>query len=312
MTHTAAAIRSEPGVTRDVTSPVAEDGPRHGLSGTRFFWACVLSAVGIATAFAAWSDIFNLASRDEEASHIFLVPFVVVWLVWVRQKRLRVATPTNNWVGTVLVALGWMALYFGEVRLWQSVWHLGAILIAVGCFVSVMGFPVVRLFLPAFVVLVFLIPVPGRVRQQIAIPMQNATAQLTEGICEVVGIPLTRSGNLLTINGNDIAIAEACNGLRMVFALGLVCYAFAFGNPLRLYARILILVATPIAAIVCNVVRLVPTVYLYGYHPAEVADKFHDISGWVMIFVAFLALMGILRLLKWAMIPIYKFNLAYD
>ena len=29
------------------------------------------------------------------------------------------------------------------------------------------------------------------------------------------------------------AVGEACNGMRLVFALGLVVYAFAFGTPLR-------------------------------------------------------------------------------
>ena len=290
----------------------SDDGPRHGLSMQRFVWAAVLALVGVLVAIEPWSDIYALGSRDEEASHVFLVPFVVAWLVWARRRRLRFATATNQWVGTAMVLAGWLALYFGETKLWQSVWHFGAILIAVGCFITVTGASIIRLFLPAFLVLIFLIPVPGRLRQQIAIPMQNATAHITESMCEVVGIPIVRSGNLLTVNGNDVAIAEACNGLRMVFALSLVCYAFAFGNPLRFYARVLILAATPFAAVACNVIRLVPTVYFYGYHPASVADAFHDISGWVMIFVAFLCLMGILRLLKWAMIPVYKFNLAYD
>jgi exosortase len=165
---------------------------------------------------------------------------------------------------------------------------------------------------PVFLVLLFFIPVPGRVRQRIAIPMQNATAQVTQGVFDLADIPVTRSGNMLKMNGKDVAIAEACNGLRMVFALTLVCYAFAFGNPLRLHARLLILAASPLAAILCNVVRLVPTVYVYGYCSSHMADQFHSLSGWVMLFAAFLILMGILRILRWALIPVYQFTLAYD
>ena len=110
----------------------------------------------------------------------------------------------------------------------------------------------------------------------------------------------------------DVEIAEACNGLRMVFALVLVSFAFAFGMPLKIYARVLVLLATPISAIVCNVFRLVPTVWLYGYYPGAFADQFHTASAWVMLVVAFLMLVGILRLLRWALIPVTQYTLAYD
>ena len=106
-------------------------------------------------------------------------------------------------------------------------------------------------------------------------------------------------------------LAEICVR-RPVFALTLVCYAFAFGNPLRTYARFLVLAASPVAAILCNVMRLIPTVYIYGNSPLSFADNFHSISGWIMLFVAFLLLLGLLRLLRWSLIPVYQFTLAYD
>jgi exosortase len=292
--------------------PPASSTERQGWTLGRAAAAVVITLLGILVGIEAWADIKHLAMRDEEASHVFLVPFVVVWLVWVRRHRLRHIRPAGFWIGPSTVLLGWILLSLGERQLWQSIWHLGAILIAVGCLLTALGRTVLRAFLPAFLVLVFLIPVPGRVRQRIAIPMQNATAQITQDMLSLANIPVERSGNLLQINGVDVAVAEACNGLRMVFALSLVCFAFAFGNPLRPYARILILVATPFAAILCNVVRLVLTVYVYGNYPPETAERFHDISGWIMLFVAFLSLMGILRLLRWALIPVNQFNLAYD
>lgn len=278
----------------------------------RLIGSLLLTTLGVLVGIEAWLDIWHIAGRDEEASHIFLVPLVVAYLVWVRKARWRHIRPTGHWIGPAVVALGWILYDLGDARLWQSVWHLGAIVIAVGCILTALGGQVLRQFMPALLVLVFLIPVPGRVRQSIAIPMQTATARVTESIFTLVDVPVDRSGNLLKINGKDVAIAEACNGLRMVFALTLVCYAFAYGNPLRWYARVLIIVASPLAAIFCNVVRLVPTVYVYGNYSDAIADGFHVVGGWVMLFIAFFLLMGILRLLRWALIPVYQFTLAYD
>ena len=117
---------------------------------------------------------------------------------------------------------------------------------------------------------------------------------------------------MLSINGVDVGIAEACNGLRMVFALVLVSYAFAYGMPLRWYVRLLVVVASPISAILCNLIRMVPTVWLYGFASAKVADIFHMVSGWGMLIIAFMLLYGIIATLRWARVPVSQYVLAHD
>jgi exosortase len=149
------------------------------------------------------------------------------------------------------------------------------------------------------------------VRQEVAIPLQALTARVTHGVLETIGVGSEVSGNVLRINGVDVAIAEACNGMRMVFALVLVSFAFAFGTPLRHRVRVLVLLASPISAIVCNVLRLVPTVWVYGTGAEELGDFLHDIGGWLMLPASFLALVGALRLLRWAQVPVTRFTMVY-
>lgn len=291
-----------------------------------------LMTLGVLATLPAWMDILHIALRDEEASHIFLVPLVAAWLVWVRRARLRLCQPRGTFIGPILIAVGWAVSYWGFRHAIQSFWHGGAVMVVVGCLLSVLGSDVLMRFLPAFAVLVFLVPIPGSLRQSIAIPLQNATAQVTQSLFEVLGVPVERSGNLLSIGGTPVTIAEACNGMRMVFALVLVSYAFSFGEPLRNYVRFLILAACPLSAILCNVIRMLPTLWLYGYgdkvvaffgvQPGEgrtlndlgrsLADTFHDLSGWVMLLIAFLLLMGIIRLMRWALIPVNRYTLAVD
>jgi exosortase len=285
---------------------------RNGWRQWHIVAATFMVLAGIFVTREAWADIFRIAYRSEESSHIFLVPIVFAWLVWVRRGRMRQCRPIGQWVGPLVIALGWFASSFGYNSDMQSVWHAGALLTVIGCLITVTGVQLIWKLMPAFVVLGFLIPVPGAIRQQIAQPLQEYTAIITHTIFQLFGVESARSGNLLQINGVDVGIAEACNGLRMVFALTLVSYAFAFGTPLRPYARVLILAGSPVSAIACNVIRLLPTVWLYGHVDMNIADKFHDISGWVMLFVAFMILMGIIRLLQWALVPVTRFTLAYD
>ena len=282
-------------------------------------WAKGRWAVGIFLAFIgvlltrdAWIDILHIAWRDEESSHIFLVPIAIIWLVRVRRHRLRFCRPNGSYLGPLMVGIGWIISMVGYENGIQYFWHGGAILIAVGCFTGAVGKDVLFRFFPAIVALAFLVPVPGMIRQQIAIPMQTIIAQVTHSLLELMGANIERSGNLLTINGQPVAIAEACNGMRMVFALALVSYTFAFGTPLRWYVRTIILALSPLFAIICNVIRMIPTVWLYGYSPATVADAFHDLGGWAMLFVAFGLLMAIIRLMEWTMVPVHYYNLAKE
>ncbi|QDU70971.1 exosortase/archaeosortase family protein [Mucisphaera calidilacus] len=260
----------------------------------------------------AWQDIFLIAARDEENSHIFLVPFVMFWLVWVRRQRFRFCYPTGQWVGPLIAGLGAFMSWYGYNHAVQASWHVGAVVIAVGAFTSVMGTQVLWRFAPAFVTLLFLVPVPGLIRQEIAIPLQRWTALITTETLTTFGVSVSQSGSVLEINGMQVGIAEACNGMRMVFALLLVSFAFAFGTPLRNSVRVFIVLLSPVSAILCNVVRLSPTVWVYGALGEGAGKLVHDLGGWVMIGVAFFLLLGIKSLLEWALIPVTPYVLARD
>lgn len=277
-------------------------------------WHAVATAAMAACAIAAtsdvWADIFLLARRDEENSHILLVPLVAAWLVWVRRLRLRYCKPKGAGVGVAIAACGWMAMEFGSVCHHQSAWHAGAALIVLGCVISVLGRDALLRFFPVICVLAFLVPLPVAVRQAVALPLQSWTAQTSQIALQSLGVSAERYGNTLQIHGVAVNIVEACNGLRMAFALILVCFAFAFGLPLRNRVRLLVLAASPIAAIVCNVLRIVPTLWVYSSQDRPIGDRFHDVSGWLMLPASFLLLLGIIKALRWAMIPVTRYTLA--
>lgn len=285
---------------------------RNGWTQWHLAVGAALTAVAVAATWSAWVDIWSIALRDPESSQVFLTPFVALWLVWVRRERLRMCHPRGGLIGPALIAFGWLLSSYGYRTAMQSVWHGGALLIVIGAFLTVAGADVLRRFLPAFVVLVFLVPVPGQIRDMIAHPLQTATATATQVVGQVLGMAIERRGNLLEYNGAEVGVAEACNGLRMVFTLLLVSYAFTFGTPLRGYVRALFLAASPLSAVACNVIRLIPTVWVFGHYSSDFAHTFHEVAGWIMVVVAFLLLMGILRLLQWAMVPVKQYTLAYD
>lgn len=288
------------------------------LTAWHLLLASILALLGVLVTWEAWREIFvNYAWRDEEYSHIFIVPFVVIWMVWVRRMRFRHCRVSGTILGPTIVAAGWWLSWFGFHRQTTSFFHLGAVVVVLGCIVSALGKNVLFRFFPAVLVLLFLVPVPGQFRQDIAQPLQAWTAQVSHAVLDVCGVESELSGNVLTINGQAVTIVEACNGMRMVFPLLLIGYAFSFALPLRQTVRLLILLFSPLVAIACNVVRTVVLIWLEGNTQGlspemsqNLFDAAHKYGGWIMLPVAFVMLLLLIRLLKWAMVPIQRYTLA--
>ncbi len=255
-------------------------------------------------------DMFAIGLRDEEQSHIFLAPIVALWLLWLRRSRLRFIPVQPSFIGLAVAAGGWLLSWWGFESGTQIAWHAGAIVCLVGVLLSFTGLAPLQRLAPVFVVLLFMLPIPGAIRHQIAHPLQSLATGVTHSMLELFGVSTVRSGNILIINGEQVAVGEACNGMRMVFALGLVVYAFAFGTALKPLSRAVLLIMSPLVAILCNVIRLVPTSLIFGYGDIQLAERFHDLLGWVMLPVALVMLAGVLRTIKWLEFPITPYRLV--
>ncbi len=268
----------------------------------------VLAAAACSAFWPAWIDIYLQAARRTDNGYIFLVPFVAAYLVWLRRSRIRFVPrrPSLSAVPIVLtaVALAW----WGEQTDTRVAVHLGAIVALAACAVAMAGLEIVRQFFPAFLALLFLIPVPAEVRKWLAEPLQSLAVGVTQEVLDVLGIATERAGNSIQIAGRSIFVGEACDGMHMVFALALTFFAFVFSVPLRLHARIALLAASPLIAIVCNVVRLVPTALAYAYASAEDAERFHDIAGWLMLPLAIAMLFGLIRFMRWLDLPVFTWR----
>jgi len=271
-----------------------------------------LVALAVAAAWPLWVEIFTYALNDAEQSHVLLAPAIAVWLVWVRRERLRRCRPRWTLWGPAIAAAGVGSAQFGFSQGHLALEHLGAVLMVAGAIVTVCGVQTARSFLPALVALLFLIPIPGMIRHQIAGPLQNMTAVITEAGLDLFGFPVAREGNVLLVNGREVAVAEACNGMRMVSALVLVSYAFVFSTPMRQGVRAVILAGSPVIALVCNVIRLVPVVLFYGYASDQTADFVHDASGWAVLVIALGILWCFLQLLRWIEVPVTPYALAQE
>lgn len=277
---------------------------------THAMMATVMGVLAVAATWEAWQDIYEKAVRETEYSHIFLVPVVALWMVFARRLRIRHCKPIGTLPSVLIAAFGWAVHLYGYYRGYQTLWHAGAVILLIGAVLSVLGKHALFRFFPAIAVLIFLVPVPPYYRLKIAQPLQSWTAEVSHTILELLGAKVERAGDNLFVNDRPVQIIEACNGMRMVFALILVSYAFSFGLPLRNSVRFIVLLASPITALLCNVIRVVPNAWAYGYVSNQAGALLHEYLGWLMLPVSFLLLLGVIKILRWAAVPVMKFSLA--
>lgn len=266
--------------------------------------AAGLVLLAILAVYRAWVDIATIAIQDPEQSQVLLALPAAALLLYTRREHLASIPLRSSLFGVATAALGWALSWYGYMQAIQSVWHLGALIMVVGAVWSVLGGRAMLVALPGIVALLALIPVPNLIRQDIALPLQRLTASGAEVVLVAFGFSVERLGQTLFYKDKPVTIEEACNGMRMVFALALVCYSFVMACRLNGFARVALLALSPLLAVACNIVRVVPTVVIYGELGDASGDLFHDLSGWAMIFLAALMLVGVVRLLRWADIPI--------
>jgi len=244
-----------------------------------------------------WRNLFTVSYMDEELSYVLMTPLVIAWLAWVRRDQLRDCRARPAWIGLPILVFGWLAHSYGFIYD-PAIWRAGAVIVAIGAFIMAAGRDVCVRMAPALVAAVFLIPIDPTGRYHFAGPLEVVTAQATQSVCDILGMTVERSGNLLSVNGIGVAVAEACNGMRMVLSLFLICYVVAFMYPFKSGVRFLLLVTSPLVAIVSNVARLVPTIWMFAHASRETAERFHAMNGWLMTIFAFVFLMGLTQVFR--------------
>ncbi|MFQ5457482.1 MAG: exosortase/archaeosortase family protein, partial [Myxococcota bacterium] len=205
-------------------------------------------------------------------------------------------------------------LLFANLGAIKTVACYSLITLLIGIVLAVWGTRVLRLVLFPIVFLVFMIPVFTFILTPITFGMRILAAKMAAGSLSAIGLTLYRDGAILYLPNGAIEVADACSGIRSLFALlalGAV-YAYLFRG--KVWERTgLFLVGIPIS-VLANYVRvmfLTSVAYEFGvdatlpgeswYHGGTVDTSavIHDLSGFSVFIVAFTLLFSIGRFLEW-------------
>lgn len=254
-------------------------------------WLVLAMAVALLACYApVLSGMADQWSRDEDMGHGFIVPFVLVWIVWRERAQWRSLPMHGSWWGlAVLVAAG--CLHFvgllGTGLFVESVAFLASIAGAVLC---AGGFPLLRAWAFPFLLALFMLPKLAVLYNQITLPLQLLASRLAASMLTLAGFGVVREGNILDVGGHRVSVVEACNGIRYLMTLGFAAAVFAYSSDRKPWMRwALVACAVPVA-ILANGLRVAAA----GAAPAFAEGVPHEMAG-ILIFLLCLGTMVVLR-----------------
>lgn len=250
-------------------------------------WPATLLLVVMITVlvFGFWDAVLHMVSRWklEEYNHAYLLPFVAAFLMATRADDLKKVPWSGSLAGLWLVVLGFLLNLFGTMSSIFMISQYGFVVAIWGCFVLAWGWPAVKLVWPALVYLVFMVPLPNFLEVKLTAGLQLVSTQIGVAVVRLAKVPVYVEGNVIDLGIYQLAVAEACSGLRYLFPLmsfGFLC-AVLFQAP-RWQRAVVFLSSIPLTVLM-NSIRIGVISILVSYYGVEQAEGFlHDFEGWVI------------------------------
>lgn len=249
-------------------------------------WHFALPAAALAWSY--WSVLVGLNhewQNNENYSVGQLVPMVALYLVWQERAALRKLELRPCWWGLGVMVLAEAVRAFGLLRLYESAERYALVISVAGLVLLVAGRRVFGQLRWVLAFLLLMVPLPGRVHNLIAGPMQTLATSSAVFVLELFGVTVSREGNIMVLNESvRIAVVEACSGLRMLTAFVVVAAAMAYLVERPRWQKVVLLASSVAVAMVCNLIRLAVTALLFLWADNELAELFfHDFAGWTMM-----------------------------
>jgi exosortase len=232
--------------------------------------------------------------HDENYSHGFLVVPFAAFVAWTRRDALRRAPLRPAAGGLALLAISLLMLTAGKLGAELFLTRLSLVGVLAGSIAFVWGRAHLRILAFPVACLLFMVPLPAIVFNQVTFPLQLVASTIGEGVIRSFGIPVLREGNVLELPSRTLEVAEACSGIRSLVSLLMLAVVLGHFTGQRTVARVLIALSAIPLAIVANAMRVAGTGITSEWISPTAAEGFlHTFSGMVMFAIALLGLAAV-------------------
>jgi exosortase len=265
----------------------------------------ILFAIGFVLIAFSWSyligliDLWELWQKSDEYSSGLLVPFLTIYVLWSRRRQIaECRIKPCVWWG-MFAFLGAQAVRFlGLFFMYNSAERLSIILTVGALVLLLFGWQLCRKVATILLFLCLMLPLPNQVQAIVAQPLQRWATSSAVFCLETVGYEVMHEGNIIHIGESSVAVAEACNGLRMVTAFFVISGLVVLLVKRAWWEKLIVLLSSLPIALLCNTVRLSVTAVFFTILEGEHWEQiFHDFGGYAMMPLALAAVVAELWLL---------------
>ena len=248
---------------------------------------------------------------DSSWSHGFLIPIFSLYFIHQKKEPILNVRAKPNYLGLplLILAIGFYILnrfspsgyeYFCRLSIITTV---GAVVLFLG------GWSLSKSTWLPIAFLVFAVPLPERYYKALTIPMRQWAASVASGLLNLMPkLNATANGVVIEVFYKGklldpaLDVAEACSGMRLLMAFVALGVAMAYLHERPLWQRMILLACTVPIAILCNIIRVTATGFIYVLiHPKYAQGIFHDLLGMGMLPLAF----GLYAFLAWFMSSLF-------
>ena len=247
---------------------------------------------------------------DSSWSHGFLIPLFSLYFINQRKSEILNLQINPSYLGLFFLFCG-IIFYilnivhfgYGYFRPMAMIATLGAVVLFLG------GWRLVRYTWLPVGYLIFAVPLPERYYVRLTMPMRQLAARIAAFLLSLVNeLETTVSGVVVDViyKGQRVDpplnVAEACSGMRLLMAFLALGVAMAYLHYRPIWQRVVLLASTIPIAILCNIIRVTVTGFIYILiHPKYAHGIYHDLLGLAMLPLAF----GLYGFLAWFMSSLF-------
>ena len=265
------------------------------------FWIMVSSLLFAKPLIA----LVRLSLTNENASHLILIPFLTAGLLFIERR-----TVFNNLSfkagGAIFLSLSVIIaisvrlagdIMTPDLRLTGNV--LAVILLWIAGFAFSFGMAAVKSAYFSFLFLFLTVPVPNFLLERIISLLQTGSAEITEVLFNLTGVPVLREGLVFRLARVNIEVARECSGIRSTIALFILALPAAHYSLRSLWKKLFFLTCACFMMILKNGVRIVTLTLLAMYvDPSFLFGTLHRDGGIFFFLLGLLLLLPVFLLLQ--------------
>lgn len=238
--------------------------------------------------------LFEMAQQwvfDPNYSHGFLIPIISGYLIWRNKNAFNLSDIRPTVKGLFILVFGLLLLIIGKAGSEFFTMRVSFIVVLFGLLLFTMGTEITKKNLFPICFLVFMIPLPYVLYNDISLPLRLLTVSFSTKFLSLIGIPFVREGNIIHLTQTSLHVIDACSGLRSIISLLALAVLFAHLTQNATWRKLLLaFLAIPIA-VISNFLRITATAVTVHLHGPKLAEGvLHNLSGVFSFAVAFILL----------------------